>query len=33
MVLLGDVGQMEAYFSLNGDSANLDARYHSLLRT
>jgi hypothetical protein len=27
MELLGDVGQMEAYFGLFRDSANLEARY------
>jgi hypothetical protein len=27
MVLLGDVGQVKAYFSLFGDSINLKARY------
>jgi hypothetical protein len=27
MVLLGDVGQVEAHFSLFGDSVNLSARY------
>jgi hypothetical protein len=27
MVLLGDVGQVEARFSLLGDSINLKARY------
>ena len=26
MVLLGDVGEVEAHFSLFGDSVNLDAR-------
>jgi hypothetical protein len=26
MVLLGDVGQVEAYFSMFGDSVNLTAR-------
>jgi hypothetical protein len=34
MVLLGDVGQVEARFSLFGDSINLDAIYvHGLRRT
>ena len=34
MVPLGDVAQVEARFSLFGDSANLDARsVHGLLRT
>jgi hypothetical protein len=33
MVLLGDVGRVEACFSLFGDSVNLDARWvHSLCR-
>jgi hypothetical protein len=34
IILLGDKAQVEARFSLFGDSANLDARYvHSLRRT
>ena len=34
MVLLGDEAQLEAHFSLIGDSANLDARsVHGLRRT
>jgi hypothetical protein len=34
MVLLGDVGQVEAQFSLFGDSINLNARYvYGLRRT
>jgi hypothetical protein len=32
MVLLGDDGQVEARFSLFGDSANLDARWMHDLR-
>jgi hypothetical protein len=32
MVLLGDEAQVEARFSLFGDSANLDARYEHGLR-
>jgi hypothetical protein len=34
MALLGDEAQVEAYFGLFGDSANLNTRYvHDLLRT
>jgi hypothetical protein len=34
MVLLGDEAQVEAYFGLFGDCANLDARYmHGLRQT
>ena len=34
MVLLGDVGEEEAYLSLFGDSVNLEARQvHGLRRT
>jgi hypothetical protein len=33
MVLVGDEAQVEARFSLFGDSANLDARLHGLRRT
>jgi hypothetical protein len=32
MELLGDVGQMEACFGLNGDSSNLNARWVHGLR-
>jgi hypothetical protein len=32
MVLLGDVGQVEARFGLFGDSINLEARYVHCLR-
>ena len=32
MVLLGDEAQVDACFSLFGDSANLDARYVQALR-
>jgi hypothetical protein len=32
MVLLGDEAQVEAQFSLFGDSANLDARWMNSLR-
>jgi hypothetical protein len=33
MVLVGYLAQVEARFSLFGDSANLDARLHGLCRT